>query len=103
MGNAAGSVEAPAGKEGKAAAAAAPPGSTGQTKGVKLPMPPEEELEQRFSTVLVSLGCQLPRRRRVAEGNSRQKQRIQNMLEMHTSSGQAYRSARYTMPLWKDT
>lgn len=66
MGNAAGSVEAPAGKEGKAALA--PPGSTGQTKGVKLPMPPEEELEQRFNTVLVSLGCQLPRRRRAAEG-----------------------------------
>ncbi len=55
MGNAAGSVEVPLGKEGKTASV--PPGSTGsqkQTQGLKLPMPPEEELEQRFSAVLVS-------------------------------------------------
>ncbi|XP_035514262.1 formin-like protein 1 [Morone saxatilis] len=53
MGNAAGNMEIPQGKEGKAAAA--PLGSTGsqkQTKGRKLPMPPEEELERRFSAVL---------------------------------------------------
>lgn len=55
MGNAAGSMEVPQGKEGKTVSA--PPGSTGsqkQTAGLKLPMPPEEELEQRFSAVLVS-------------------------------------------------
>ncbi|KAM3591799.1 uncharacterized protein V6R79_007705 [Siganus canaliculatus] len=53
MGNAAGGVEAPQGKEAKAVSG--PPISTGsqkQTKGPKLPMPPEEELEQRFSAVL---------------------------------------------------
>lgn len=54
MGNAAGSMEVPPGKEGKAASA--PPGSTGSQKHPnKLPMPPEEELEQRFGAVLVSL------------------------------------------------
>lgn len=55
MGNAAGSIEVPQGKEGKMVSA--PPGSTSsqkQTAGMKLPMPPEEELEQRFSAVLVS-------------------------------------------------
>ncbi|XP_042364118.1 formin-like protein 1 [Plectropomus leopardus] len=53
MGNAAGSMEVPQGKEGKAASA--PPGSTGSQKKTvapKLPMPPEEELEQRFGAVL---------------------------------------------------
>ncbi|XP_076616292.1 formin-like 1b isoform X1 [Chaetodon auriga] len=50
MGNAAGSMEAPPGKEGKASSA--PPGPQKQTVGVKLPMPPEEELEQRFGAVL---------------------------------------------------
>ncbi|XP_031700073.1 formin-like protein 1 isoform X3 [Anarrhichthys ocellatus] len=55
MGNAAGSMEVPQGKEGKAAASSvAPPGSTGPQRqtGLKLPMPPEEELEQRFGAVL---------------------------------------------------
>uniref|UniRef100_A0AAQ5XEE9 Formin-like 1a n=1 Tax=Amphiprion ocellaris TaxID=80972 RepID=A0AAQ5XEE9_AMPOC len=47
MGNAAGSIEASQGKDGKAAA----PGSSGPV-GAKLPMPPEEELEERFSAVL---------------------------------------------------
>lgn len=53
MGNAAGSPEASQRKESRSAA----PGSTGpqkQTPGEKLPMPPEEELEERFSAVLVS-------------------------------------------------
>ncbi|XP_062234892.1 formin-like protein 1 isoform X2 [Platichthys flesus] len=53
MGNAAGSMEVPLQKEGKPASA--PQGSTGpqkQTAGLKLPMPPEEELEERFSAVL---------------------------------------------------
>lgn len=53
MGNAAGSLEVSQGKEGKMSG----PGSTGPQKpmaGVKLPMPPEEELEERFSAVLVS-------------------------------------------------
>lgn len=45
MGNAAGSMEVPQ----------TTPGSTGsQNPSAKLPMPPEEELEQRFSAVLVS-------------------------------------------------
>lgn len=55
MGNAAGSVEGPQAKEAKMVSG--PPGSTGpqkQTAGLKLPMPPEEELEERFSAVLVS-------------------------------------------------
>lgn len=55
MGNAAGSTEAPQGKEVKTVSA--PPGCTTaqkQSAGVKLPMPPEEELEERFSAVLVS-------------------------------------------------
>uniref|UniRef100_UPI0037E8D08F formin-like protein 1 isoform X2 n=1 Tax=Semicossyphus pulcher TaxID=241346 RepID=UPI0037E8D08F len=56
MGNAAGSMEVPQGKDSKTASA--PPGSTGpqkQTVGLKLPMPPEEELEQRFSAVLSTM------------------------------------------------
>lgn len=52
MGNAAGSTEVPQGKEGKTASAS--PGSRKQTKEPKLPMPPEEELEERFGIVLVS-------------------------------------------------
>ncbi|XP_028287712.1 formin-like protein 1 [Parambassis ranga] len=51
MGNAAGSIEVSQAKESKAAS----PGSKGpqkQTAGAKLPMPPEEELEERFSAVL---------------------------------------------------
>lgn len=53
MGNAAGNMEVPLGKEGKASSL---PGSTGHPRqmGIKLPMPAEEELEQRFSAVLVS-------------------------------------------------
>lgn len=50
MGNAAGSMEMSQGKE-------ATPGSSGsqkRTKELKLPMPPDEELEQRFNAVLVS-------------------------------------------------
>ncbi|GLD59998.1 formin-like protein 1, partial [Lates japonicus] len=53
MGNAAGIVEGPQAKEAKMVSG--PPGSTGpqkQTAGLKLPMPPEEELEERFSAVL---------------------------------------------------
>ncbi|KAI9537449.1 hypothetical protein NQZ68_025305 [Dissostichus eleginoides] len=47
-------MEVPQGKEGKAVSA--PPGSTGsQNPSAKLPMPPEEELEQRFSAVLSPL------------------------------------------------
>lgn len=53
MGNAAGSVETPQGKENKTALSS--PGSQKQTKGLKIPMPPEEELQQRFDAVLVSL------------------------------------------------
>lgn len=112
MGNAAGSMEVPQGKEGKTVLA--PPGSSGsqkRTAGLKLPMPPEEELEQRFGAVLVS--CDFVQqvrahvnfhvKRKEHKANSSKKQRIWNMLEMCTSSGQAYHSARYTMPLWKDT
>ncbi|KAG7219805.1 hypothetical protein INR49_005826 [Caranx melampygus] len=53
MGNAAGNMEVPHSKEGKAVSVA--PGSTGPQKqgaGPKLPMPPENELEERFSAVL---------------------------------------------------
>ncbi|XP_034049355.1 formin-like protein 1 [Thalassophryne amazonica] len=53
MGNAAGSMEVPQGKDGKNVSA--PPGATGSQKqcaGSKVPMPPEKELEERFSTVL---------------------------------------------------
>lgn len=53
MGNAAGSEEVPQGKEGKPVVASM--GSKGPTKSPKLPMPPEEELEKRFSDVLVSV------------------------------------------------
>lgn len=48
MGNAATSVEEPPVKEGKTS-----PGC--QRRAAKLPMPPEEELELRFDTVLVSV------------------------------------------------
>eukprot|EP00064_Thunnus_orientalis_P009257 superscaffoldBa00001162_g9280 len=53
MGNAAGSIDVPQGKEGKTVSA--PPGPAAcqkQSTGLKLPMPPEEELEERFSAVL---------------------------------------------------
>ncbi|XP_029382912.1 formin-like protein 1 [Echeneis naucrates] len=54
MGNAAGSMEVPHVKEGKAPSA--PPGASGPQKqagsGPKLPMPPEDELEERFSALL---------------------------------------------------
>lgn len=56
MGNAAGSLEVSQGKDGKPSG----PGSMGpqrQTTGAKLPMPPEEELEERFNAVLVSREC----------------------------------------------
>lgn len=62
MGNAAGSTEVPQGKEGKTASAS--PGSCKQNKESKLPMPPEEELEERFGAVLVSCDCQLSHRRK---------------------------------------
>ncbi|KAI3365015.1 hypothetical protein L3Q82_000951 [Scortum barcoo] len=63
MGNAAGSMEVSQGKEGKEGkAASAPPGSTGPQK-LKLPMPPEEELERRFSAVLVSRAGQGAKKR----------------------------------------
>ncbi len=110
MGNAAGSMEVPQGKEGKTVSA--PPGSTGsqkKTAGLKLPMPPEEELEQRFSAVLVScgsvqqVGAHVNFHMKERKANGTKKQRIWNMLKMCTYSGQAYRSTRYTMPLWKDT
>lgn len=52
MGNAAGSPEVPQGKEAKTASAS--PGSRKQNKEPKLPMPPGEELEERFGVVLVS-------------------------------------------------
>ncbi|KAM4624573.1 formin-like protein 1 [Polymixia lowei] len=53
MGNAAGGLDVPLGKEVKAVSG--PPGSTGsqkQSAGPRLPMPPEEELEERFNAVL---------------------------------------------------
>ncbi|KAK6329307.1 hypothetical protein J4Q44_G00012850 [Coregonus suidteri] len=56
MGNAAGSMEFPMGKEGKTVSA--PPGSgtpQKQAAGPKLPMPAEEELEERFNVVLNSM------------------------------------------------
>lgn len=55
MGNAAGSMELPHSKEAKTVSA--PPIATcpqKQTAVPKLPMPPEEELEERFSAALVS-------------------------------------------------
>lgn len=56
MGNAAGSEEVPQGKEAKPLVAST--GSKGPTKSPRLPMPPEEELEKRFSDVLVSSDLQ---------------------------------------------
>lgn len=102
MGNAEGSMEVPPAKEGKAASA--PPGPTGPQKqpaALRLPMPPEEELEERFSAVLVSCDVQV---NFYTEGSSNAKRRrMWNMLESCRSSGRAYRGARYTKPLWKDT
>ncbi|KAM4524350.1 formin-like protein 1 isoform 2-T2 [Odontesthes bonariensis] len=51
MGNAAGSSDISQGKEGKAATLG-PTGSQKQAAGAKLPVPPEAELEERFSAVL---------------------------------------------------
>lgn len=103
MGNAAGSLEVSQGKDGKPSG----PGSTGpqrQTAGAKLPMPPEEELEERFNAVLVSRECMTSCCKwKKQECHNRKKQRMWNMLKMCTSSGQAYRCARYTKLLWKDT
>lgn len=48
MGNTAGSAEEPQGKEDKTS-----PGCP--RRAARLPMPPEEELELRFDTVLVSV------------------------------------------------
>lgn len=45
-------MEVPETKEGKMVSA--PPASVGPQKQPKLPMLPEEELEERFSAVLVS-------------------------------------------------
>ncbi|XP_036802252.1 formin-like protein 1 isoform X4 [Oncorhynchus mykiss] len=56
MGNAAGSMEFPMGKEGKTVSF--PPGSETpqkQAAGPKIPMPAEEELEERFNVVLNSM------------------------------------------------
>lgn len=56
MGNAAGSMDVPLGKELKTVSP--PPGSGApqkQAAGPKLHMPAEEELEERFNAVLVSL------------------------------------------------
>lgn len=95
MGNAAGSVEVPQGKEGKTASAS--PGSQKQTKGLKLPMPPEEELEQRFSAVLVSCAagedtCQVSHRRKELMANGRKKLRnveyVGNVHVLRTSLSQ---------------
>ncbi|TNN53679.1 hypothetical protein EYF80_036085 [Liparis tanakae] len=47
MGNAAGSMEVPPGPE-----AAAPPAGPQGRAGLKLPVPPGEELERRFGAVL---------------------------------------------------
>lgn len=87
MGNAAGSMEVPQGKESKSTSA--PPASTGsqkQTAGLKLPMPPEEELEQRFSAVLVScchsvqqVTSTFTHKRKEHRANGREKQRMWNM------------------------
>lgn len=76
MGNAAGSLEVPQGKEGKTS-----PGCS--RRQTKLPMPPEAELELRFDAVLV--------------------RRMWNMLEMCKSSEQAYHSGRDTVPPQKHT
>lgn len=78
MGNAAGSMEVAQGKEGKAVSA--PPGSTGsQKRTAKLPMPPEEELEQRFGAVLVScdfLCVNFQHRRKRAQGKRQNETKI---------------------------
>lgn len=76
MGNAAGSLEVPQGKEGKTS-----PGCS--RRQTKLPMPPEAELELRFDAVLV--------------------RRMWNMLEMCKSSEQAYHSGRDTVSPQKHT
>lgn len=105
MGNAAGSMEVAQGKEGKTAS----PGSREQTKGLKLPMPPEEELEQRFSAVLVSCDFVQQVKPHVnfdteeKEPNSQKKRRnveyVGNVHVLRTSLSQC----QVHEPLWKDT
>lgn len=59
MGNAAGSAAVTQNKETRSLT---PTGSARQAAGVNPPMPPEEELEERFSAALVSLKTRVQRR-----------------------------------------
>lgn len=52
MGNAAGSMELPHARQGRSTPAAT--GPQRPAPGPRLPMPPEEELEERFGAALVS-------------------------------------------------
>lgn len=114
MGNAAGSMDVPPGKEVKTVSA--PPGSGPPQKKAaspKLPMPAEEELEERFNAVLVSLIADDTHRAQNKEPvmahvqfytlpyrskqNNTKKQRTLNILKKCTSPGQAYQRAGYIM------
>lgn len=114
MGNAAGSMEFPMGKEGKTVSF--PPGSETPQKqevGPKIPMPAEEELDERFNVVLVSPRPPHPPTHThtvygACEGThsllhspkqkpNTKKQRMLNILKMCTSPGQAYQRAGYIM------
>lgn len=110
MGNAAGGMEVPLSKEGKAATL--PTGSTGSQKppaGLKLPMPPEDELEERFNAVLVSWwagagagtlhSCHLSHR---AGGYTTPKE-CRICRKCAPSSRSSLCCARYTKPLRTDT
>lgn len=78
MGNAAGSVEVPQGTQGS-------PGGRTRTKGLKLPMPPEEELEQRFGAALVSFCLNFDTEERRSVRRVDRNRGMWNMLEMCTS------------------
>ena len=54
MGNAAGGMDVSPGREVKGPKSSFSPGSLKQPHVPKLPLPPDEELEERFSLVLVS-------------------------------------------------
>ncbi|KAF0025865.1 hypothetical protein F2P81_022746 [Scophthalmus maximus] len=62
-------MDVPLAKEGKGTST--PPGSTGpqkRTAGTKLPMPPEDELEERFSAVLREARRMCPQQRQQEVG-----------------------------------
>lgn len=100
MGNAAGSAEVSHGRDIKETTITSPECSSPQKQmaGPKLPMPPEKELEERFSAALVS-----------HEGNNfmlhvntARKKNMWNMFAMWTTEQSSHCSS-YTMQLRKDT